>query len=62
LGWIAEEKRRETFDKEARFLICFKEVANSSPGSNSRIAGFGMFRFEGDDQGPDGLIEDVVYW
>jgi len=56
-GWNTREKKSDTFQEDARFLICLHKLSE-----NQKVVGFAMFRFEGDEGGPSGEIESVLYW
>jgi hypothetical protein len=58
-GWKPTHKYAETFSKESRFLVLVGEPG--TPDENE-LHGFVMFKFEGNDEGPSGEVENVLYW
>jgi len=56
-GWNSREKKNETFQEDARFLLYTHKLPEGP-----KVVGFSMFRFEGDDEGPSGETESVLYW
>lgn len=61
MGWDAEEKQRELFHLDSRFIILSALPTKSDPGGQEaqdagHIIGFSMFRFDYEEG------EKLLYW